>query len=105
LLLGEKLAARPDQAGTAFNFSNELQVSVAELVKRILAVMQSDLEPDVRNEASNEIRSQYLDASKAKALLNWAPAFTLDTGLHSTVAWYRQHLAALDGRGPETIRV
>jgi CDP-glucose 4,6-dehydratase len=105
LLLAEQLAARPDLAGAAFNFSNELQVSVAELVNRILSVMQSDLEPDVRNEASNEIRNQYLDASKARALLNWAPSFTLEAGLQSTVAWYRQHLAALDGRGPETIRV
>ena len=104
LLLAEQLAARPDLAGAAFNFSNELQVSVADLVARILAVMQSDLEPDVRNEASNEIRSQYLDASKARALLNWAPRFTLEAGLQSTVAWYRQHLAALDGPGPETIR-
>ncbi|MBK5296208.1 MAG: GDP-mannose 4,6-dehydratase [Vicinamibacteria bacterium] len=103
LLLAEQLAARPDLAGAAFNFSNELQISVAELVTRILAVLQSDLEPEVRNEASNEIRSQYLDASKARALLNWAPTFTLEAGLHATVAWYRQHLAARDGREPEAV--
>jgi CDP-glucose 4,6-dehydratase len=65
--------------------------------------MRSDLEPEIRNEASNEIRSQYLDASKARAVLSWAPAFTLDAGLEATVAWYRQHLAARDGRGPEAV--
>ncbi len=32
LLLAEQLAARPELAGAAFNFSNELQITVAELV-------------------------------------------------------------------------
>jgi len=104
LLLAEQLAARPELAGAAFNFSNELQISVSELVARILAVMESSLEPEIRNEASNEIHSQYLDASKAKALLNWAPAFNLDDGLQATVAWYRQHLAARDPGELETPR-
>ena len=41
--------------------------------------MGSDLEPDVRNEASNEIRDQYLDAAQGTngARLASAP-FTLD---------------------------
>jgi CDP-glucose 4,6-dehydratase len=103
LLLAEQLAARPELAGSAFNFSNELQITVEDLVRHILAVMQSDLEPDVRNEASHEIRSQYLDASKARTMLNWSPAFTLDQGLRATVAWYRQHLTARDARGPEAV--
>ena len=104
LLLAEQLAARPELAGAAFNFSNEVQISVADLVARILAIMGSSLEPEVRNEASNEIRSQYLDASKARALLNWAPTFNLDDGLQATVAWYRRHLAARDPREPEVPR-
>ena len=52
--------------GEAFNFSNELQVTVLDLVRQILRLMGSDLEPDVRNEASNEIRHQYLSAAKAR---------------------------------------
>lgn len=104
MLLAEQLAARPELAGSAFNFSNELQISVRDLVDRILAVMRSDLRPVILNEASNEIRSQYLDASKAKALLNWEPRFTLEEGLDASVAWYRQHLAAIDQHGMETTR-
>ena len=52
--------------------------------------MDSDLEPDVRNEASNEIRHQYLSAAKARALLGWAPHFDLETGLRKTIAWYKE---------------
>ena len=52
--------------GEVFNFSYEQPMTVLELVARILDVMGSTLEPDVRNEASNEIRDQYLDATKAR---------------------------------------
>jgi CDP-glucose 4,6-dehydratase len=96
LLLAERMAERPELAGEVFNFSNELQITVLDLVKRILGVMSSELEPDVRNEASHEIQDQYLDASKARRTLGWAPSFTIETGLLATVAWYRQYLADLD---------
>ena len=56
--------------------------------------MGSTLEPDVRNEASNEIRDQYLDASKARTMLGWSPAFTFETGLRATVDWYTEVLLA-----------
>ena len=66
MLLAEKLAAQPELKGEAFNFSNEIQVSVREIVERILSGMKSDLPPDIRNEATNEIRHQYLSAEKAR---------------------------------------
>jgi CDP-glucose 4,6-dehydratase len=92
MLLAERLAADPKLAGEAFNFSNELQINVLELVKRILDKLGSRLEPDVRNEASNEIRHQYLSAAKARRMLRWEPLFTLDQGLAATIAWYKEFL-------------
>lgn len=93
MLLAEALAARPELRGEAFNFSNELQVTVRELVDRILALMDSNLEPDVRNEVSHEIRRQYLSAEKARAMLKWSPEYDLDAGLDETINWYRQFFA------------
>jgi len=92
LLLAEQLHERPELRGQAFNFSNEIQVTVCELVQRILRLMGSDLEAEIRNEASNEIRHQYLNASRAREMLGWAPLFTLDQGLERTLAWYREYL-------------
>lgn len=94
MLLAERLAENPQLKGEAFNFSNESQVTVLQLVERILALMQSKLVPSVRNEAKNEIRHQYLSAAKARRVLGWAPRFTLDDGLQRTIAWYRDFLAA-----------
>jgi CDP-glucose 4,6-dehydratase len=90
MLLAEQLAARPDLRGEAFNFSNEIQIPVLEIVERILDVMGSALEPQILNEASNEIKHQYLSAEKARTMLGWQPLFDLDTGLRQTVHWYRE---------------
>jgi CDP-glucose 4,6-dehydratase len=91
LQLAERMAADPALAGEAFNFSYEQRMTVLELVAALLHVMESTLEPDVRNEASNEIRDQYLDASKARRVLGWTPAFTLERGLRETVSWYTRY--------------
>ena len=90
--LAQDSAQDPAVRGEAFNFSNELQVTVLELVGKILALMGSDLAPDVRGEAGNEIKHQYLSAAKARRVLDWAPLWTLDQGLERTVAWYRDAL-------------
>ena len=92
MLLAEKLAAQPELTGEGFNFSYGNQLTVLELTRRILSLMGSDLEPDIRNEASNEIREQYLNADKARKLLGWSPLFTLEQGLNKTIAWYKNFI-------------
>lgn len=92
LLLAEALAADPSLAGEAFNFSNGEPVTVLQLVGKILALMGSSLEPRILDQASSEIREQYLDATKARTRLDWRPMFTLGEGLERTVAWYRELL-------------
>jgi CDP-glucose 4,6-dehydratase len=92
ILLAEQLAKNPSLYGQAFNFSNETQVTVLDLVDRIVKLMGSELSPIVQNRASNEIQHQFLDATKAKEVLGWMPDFTLDRGLEKTIAWYRDFL-------------
>ena len=90
MLLAEKLANEPALRGEAFNFSNEIQVTVSEIVAKILHLMDSILKPDIRNEVSNEILHQYLSAEKARNLLSWKPLFNLDDGLDLTIKWYKK---------------
>jgi CDP-glucose 4,6-dehydratase len=56
--------------------------------------MGSSLEPDVRNEATGEIRHQRLSPAKARRILGWEPLYTLDEGLDRTIAWYKDFLGA-----------
>jgi CDP-glucose 4,6-dehydratase len=94
LVLAEALANNRDLSGQAFNFSNETQITVLELVERLLGLMNSNLKPEIRNEATNEIRHQYLNASRARELLQWQPLFTLDEGLRRTIDWYKDFLGS-----------
>lgn len=92
-LLAQALAERPELRGEAFNFAADQRLSVLEVVERIRSLLGSELGPDVRNEAVNEIREQRVDAGKARAELGWEPRHAVADGLEKTIAWYREYLS------------
>ena len=91
------LAASSDQhgiQGEGFNFSPEKPYTVLEIVDAVLNVMnRQDLEPIIENTVKFEIQHQYLDSSKAKRLLGWEAAHTIQAGLEKTVPWYTELLS------------
>jgi CDP-glucose 4,6-dehydratase len=83
----------PQVAGQAFNFGMDNPVEALHLVQTIICLSnRPDLEPIIRNEATNEIRDQYLASDKASRILGWRPRYTLEEGLRQTMAWYEQLL-------------
>ena len=90
--LAEKLAENPELCGNAFNFSYENQIDVLGIVQKILELMDCNLEPEILNQAPNEILHQYLSAEKARQMLAWHPQFSLEEGLVKTISWYRDCL-------------
>ncbi len=91
LLLAQRMEEL-DIQGEAFNFSNEIQVTVSELANKIIKLMESNLKPKILNEVTNEIKHQYLSTKKAKEMLNWRPKYTLEEGLKRTIKWYKGFL-------------
>jgi CDP-glucose 4,6-dehydratase len=86
-------------AGEAVNFSGDARRAVLEIVddlQRLTGI--TALVPDIRNTATAEIREQWLSSEKARRLLGWTPAFSLEQGLAETVGWYRRWFATWDGR-------
>lgn len=93
LSLGSALMSG-NEYGEAFNFGHGEAIAVLQLVAEISrAVGRVDLAPIVQSDAPNEIPAQWLDATKARTRLGWAPTFTLQEGLKRTVEWYREVLA------------
>ena len=88
LLLAEKMDNK-SLHGEAFNFSNEIQITVLDLVNKIIELMNSNLKPEILNEATNEIKHQYLSALKAHEILGWTPKYTLESGLKKTIQFYK----------------
>jgi CDP-glucose 4,6-dehydratase len=94
ILLAEQLAVKPELKGEAFNFSNEIQMTVSEIVSEILRLMGSNLQVEILNGTNNEILHQYLSAEKARLQLGWKPLFTLEEGLARTIEWYKKFFGA-----------
>jgi CDP-glucose 4,6-dehydratase len=88
--LAEQMAEKPEIVGRAYNYSNEIQMSVIDITRSILRLMKrEDLTPKVLDQAKNEIQHQYLSAEKARSELGWSPGFTLEEGLVKTIGWYQ----------------
>jgi len=84
---------RPEIVGQGFNLSTMNKVNVLDLFNSIIELMGADVKPKILNQATNEIREQYLSSQKAEKLLNWRPKHTLDEGLSITITWYQQYFA------------
>ena len=89
ILLAEKMDD-PRLFGEAFNFSNEIQITVLDLVNKIIKLMGSNLKPIILNEVTKEIKHQYLSAKKAREILGWKPKFNLESGLKKTIDYYKK---------------
>jgi CDP-glucose 4,6-dehydratase len=91
ILLAEKLIENEELAGQAFNFSNEIPMSVLEIVERISQLMGSEHQPIILNGAVNEILKQYLCSNKARRVLGWQPCFSMEEGFKKTISWYKDY--------------
>ena len=92
LMLAEQLASRQELVGEAFNFSNEMRISVLDLVRQVVRKMGSGLEPIILNETAHEVREAYLSSEKAREFFGWHPSFSQDEALGRTIDWYRSFL-------------
>ena len=61
-----------DAAGEAYNFGTGEPVSVLDIFNEMVEVAgRPDLKPEVRGEASRELRDQFLSSAKAQRELGW----------------------------------
>jgi CDP-glucose 4,6-dehydratase len=95
LTVARELARNPAIAGEAFNFSLSVKLTVLDVVHTVLQLMKrTDLTPIIENNASSEIREQYMVCGKAHKLLGWSPRFGMEEALRETIDWYSSYLHA-----------
>jgi CDP-glucose 4,6-dehydratase len=84
----------PANRGTAFNAGAGRPWPVLELVRTLLDVAGSSLQPDVRGVGvpDGEIDRQYLDSRLIHDRLGWSPRWSLADGLAATWQWYERVL-------------
>lgn len=86
--------ADPANHGVAFNAGAGRPWPVLEIVRTMLDVAGSDLEPDVQGEGvpAGEIDRQYLDSTLIGERLGWSAKWSLTDGLAETWGWYQRSM-------------
>ena len=76
------------------NFGNPSELTICELVDRVLALAGTSADRVIYTSLpQDDPRRRRPDISRAKALLGWSPAVSLDEGLAATHAWFVRQLA------------
>lgn len=83
----------PFKFGDAFNFSLEIELSVMDIVHKILELCDSKIEVQVIGDGASEIPNMRLDCTKSKTELGWLPKYSLEDGLYETIESYRSYLS------------
>jgi CDP-glucose 4,6-dehydratase len=79
--------------GHAFNFGTDDPQSVLQTVQTIIAISDHpEIHPIIMDQAPNEAQARYASSAKARRLLGWQPAYTLEEGLTQTFKWYKEFL-------------
>lgn len=84
-------------AGEPFNVGSGEAHTALEVVRQIIEIDGSPVEPIVRGSGvpEGEIGRQSIDSGKVAALTGWAPEVGLREGLSETLEWYRTHPGSL----------
>jgi NAD dependent epimerase/dehydratase len=83
--------------GKVVNIGTGTDISIEELVKKILGLMgkQGEIEVEdrrIRPEKS-EVMQLLSDTRLAQKLFQWTPRYTLEDGLRETIEWYQKNLS------------
>lgn len=77
--------------GEVINLGTGVEVSIAEVVQRVLGLLERDvpvsLDDDRVRPPGSEVERLVADVAKARALLGWTPETDLDEGLQRTIDW------------------
>ncbi len=88
--------------GAPVNLGNPNELTIDDLVERVLALTGSKSSIVHRPLPIDDPRRRRPDISRAKALLGWEPRVSLQEGLEATAAWFadEQHRSASFGARP-----
>jgi nucleoside-diphosphate-sugar epimerase len=90
-----KAAEAPKAVGQVINLGNGKEISIGKLAEKILSLMGKDVPINCEDRrmrpTDSEVERLCADNRKAKELLGWEPAYTLDEGLNKTIEWIREN--------------
>jgi dTDP-glucose 4,6-dehydratase len=89
-------ASNPDVLGKTINLGSGYEISVGELIEKIVSLVNKPIEVKHDKErfrpAKSEVDRLLADNTLAKKYLNWRPAVTFVDGLQKTIGWFAENL-------------
>jgi len=83
--------------GKVVNIGTGMDISIEELVKKVLDQMGKKVEIEVEDgrirPEKSEVMQLLSDTHLAQELFQWAPRHTLEEGLRETIEWYQKNLS------------
>jgi nucleoside-diphosphate-sugar epimerase len=84
-----KACDAPDASGEVINVAAGGRISLNRLYDTLRAIVGSQVKPVYAAPRAGDVRDSQADISKARRLLGFEPAVSLEDGLRRTVEWYR----------------
>ena len=88
-----RMAEADDVVGQVVNFGSNRAITIGELAQLVAKLMDVEVEiqmdPSRLRPSKSEIHRVAADSTKARELLDWEPAVTLEDGLGRTIDWIR----------------
>ena len=90
-----KAAETPEAIGHVINLGTGQEISIRDLAKLILKILDKDLpieSDDLRIRPENsEVERLCADNRKGQSILGWSPTYSLEEGLKLTIEWIREN--------------
>lgn len=83
------IALETDRVGV-YNIGTGKRTSVNEVFRKIVRLLDKEIEPIYAEERKGEVRHISLDSSLAYKELGWSPRYDFDTGLKETIEFYKK---------------
>lgn len=84
---------RPQTTGEVFNLGNPDEYTVLEFAEVIARAVGSNAGVTFKPLPVDDPTRRRPDITKARKVLGWEPAVDLPTGIHRTIAWFRDSVA------------
>ncbi len=92
-----KMAESEKTIGEVVNIGNGRGITIGELAKRIIALIGRDIEIRTNQQRMRPEKSEVMklicNNSKAEAIMNWKPSYSLDEGLKETIEFIRANIS------------
>ncbi len=83
-----RLMAAPDDVTGPINLGNPVEIPVAELASRVIAMIGSRSKIERRPLPVDDPLQRCPDIGRARSVLGWEPKIALETGLKNTIAYF-----------------